>query len=157
MTNSFRKLMRNQVQDSLNNFLGLLNKPIPKKGWIRAIRDSLGMSSSALSKRLGCSTANILALEGREKKGSISLATLERAAQAMNCKLVYSIVPIKPLDQILEDQAKIIAKKQAALIKHSMRLEHQGLTAMQLKKQEEDLVQALLQGNPKKLWDNDAI
>ena len=110
-----------------------------------------------MANRLGCSRSNITSIEHRETKGTISLETLEQVAQAMNCKLVYCLVPIEPLDKILEKQARHIAKKRIKIINHSMALEEQGLKPKQLQRQEDDLVQELLQGNPKKLWDNDEV
>ncbi len=157
MADIFKKLMREQVQESLNTFLELAKKPIPKKGWIRTIREALGMSSYVLADRLGCSRANITTIEQRERKGTISLETLKQVAQAMNCKLVYCLVPLEPLDTILEKQARSIAKKRVKIINHSMSLEQQGLTQKQLQQQENDLVQELLQGNPKKLWNDDTV
>lgn len=157
MTDGFKKLMREQVQESLDKFIEIAKKPAPPKGWIRTIREALGMSSYVLAKRMGCSRVNITTLEQREKKGTISLQALEEAAQAMNCKLVYCLVPLEPLDIILENQARIVAKKQIRLINHSMKLEQQGLNPKQLQQQEDDLVQELLKGNPKNLWDTDEI
>ena len=151
---SFKKLMLEQVQESLNQFMPLLKKSIPKKGWIRTIRESLGISSSLLAQRLGCSRANVITIEQREIKGTISLETLDKVAHAMNCRLVYCLVPIKPLTQQLEEQARLLAKKRIVLINHSMKLEQQGLTPKQLQEQEDDLVEELLQGNPKHLWND---
>lgn len=152
MTNYFGRLMREQVQESIENYSKLAKKPCPKKGWIRTIREALGISSRALAGMLGCTQSNISALERSEKRGSISLASLEETAKAMNCQLVYCLIPLKPLEKIMEDQARIIAKKQIALINHSMSLEDQGLSLAQLKRQEDDLVKQLLQGNPRQLW-----
>ncbi len=153
MKKGFKKLMLDQISTNIDPFLALINKPIPKKGWLRTIREALGISSAILAHRLGCSRSNIIKMEQREAKGTISLETLNMVAQAMNCKLVYCIVPIKPLEKQLEDQAQLLAKKRVMIINHSMKLEQQGLTPEQLKKQEDDLVQELLQGDPKKLWD----
>lgn len=144
--------MREQVQENIDNYGELTRKPIPKKGWVRAIREALGMSSYALAERLGCTRANVSSIEHREAAGTISLNMLKQAAEAMNCKLVYCLIPIEPLDQILEKQARAIAKKRTKAINHSMALEKQGLTQKQLQKQENDLVQELLQSDPKKLW-----
>lgn len=157
MARSFKKLMREQVQESLNNFLELANKPVPKKGWVRTIREALGMSSYVLAERLGYSRSNITALEQREKKGTISLETLEQVARAMNCKLVYCLVPIEPFDKLLEKQARFLAKKRIQSINHSMKLEQQGLNPKQLKQQEDDLVQELLHGDSKNLWNDDEV
>jgi len=155
MTSDFKKLMSNQVQKILNKFMGLIKISVPRSGWIRTIRDTLGMSSYSLAKRLGCSRENIVALERREKNGTVTLKTLDEVAQAMNCKLVYCLLPMKPLDQILEEQAMLIAKKRISIVNHSMSLEQQGLTPQQLKQQEDDLVQELLQGKLGNLWKED--
>lgn len=157
MADGFKKLMREQVQESLNNFLELTKKPVPKKGWIRTIREALGISSQVLANRLGCTRANVSTIEQRERKGTITLETMERVAQALNCKLVYCLVPLEPLEKILEKQARIIAKQRIKIINHSMKLEQQGLTAKQLQQQEDDLVQELLRGNPKALWSSDEV
>ena len=155
MVNGFKKLMREQIQESLEKFKELAKKPVPKKGWIRTIREALGMSSYVLAGRVGCTRANISTIEQREKKGTISLETLETIAQAMNCKLVYCLVPLESLDKILEDQARALARKRVKIINHSMSLEEQSLNPKQLQQQEDDLVQELLQGNPKRLWDDE--
>lgn len=155
MKKNFQKLMREQVQEVLNNYMGLVSQPIPKQGWIRTIRDALGMSTAVLAKRLACQKSNVTTIEQRERKGTITLETLERFAEAMDCKLVYSLVPIEPFSKILENKAREVAHKRVQTINHSMRLEKQELTEKQLQQQEESLVQELLQEHPKKLWNDD--
>ena len=130
----------------------LLKKIVPKQGWIRTIREALGLSTYTLAELLGCSRSNIVKIEKSESLKTISLKKLEQVAQAMKCKLVYSLVPLKPLEELREDQARKKAKSRIARINHSMKLELQGLTLQQLKKQEEDVVAELLQGSGKKLW-----
>ena len=154
MVTNFKKLMREQVRENLKNYSELSKKPVPKKGWICTIREALGMTTSVLAQRLGCSRSNVSSLEQRERKGTISLETLEQVAQALNCKLVYCLVPLEPINKILEKQARFLAKKRIQLINHSMKLEQQGLNQKQLKQQEDDLVQELLQGDPKHLWND---
>lgn len=155
MKKSFKKLMRNQVQDTIDQFGPLALQPVPKVGWLRIVRKALGLTTLQLAKRVGSSQANITKAEKNESEGSISLKTLARIAEAMNCKFVYCIVPIKPIETILEERAKRIAKKRIQVINHSMSLELQGLTPEQLKAQEENLVDELLAGNLKKLWEDD--
>ena len=157
MANRFKRLMREQIQASVMDFFDLTKKPAPKNGWIKTIREALGLSSKVLANKLGCSQANISYMEAREKKKSISLESLEQVAQAMNCKLVYCLVPLEPFDKILEKQARKVAKKQISLVNHSMKLEQQGLNAKQLKQEEDALIEELLSGNPKNLWDRDEI
>lgn len=86
-----------------------------------------------------CSQSNIIALEKSEILGTVSFKKLEKVAQAMNCKLVYCLVPIKTLEQTLEDQARNMAQEELKSIHHSMALEAQNLSLKQ-KKQQEDLL-----------------
>lgn len=153
MEKLFQKTMREQVQRDLDNPLELIKKPPPKAGWMRIIRQALGMTGQHLAKRLGCSQSNVMALESREKSKSITLKSLEQVAKAMNCRLVYFFVPEKPLNQIMEDQAHTIAKKHLKNVSHSMKLEQQELTPQQAKSQVNALAEELLQGNPKHLWE----
>ena len=152
MKNSFKKLMREQIQERLDTFGG---NSAPKDGWIRIIREALGMSSYQLAKKIGCSQPNIIAIEKSEKNGTISLEKLENVARALNCRLVYGLIPLQPLNEMLENQARMRARKQIKIINHSMSLEEQGLNPRQLSEQEEALVQELLQGNPRELWKKD--
>lgn len=155
MKQAFQKMMREQVQTDLNDLNNLAKKPRPKEGWIETIRKTLGMTGRQLAKRMGCSQSNLVSLEKREKTGKVTLDALEQAANAMNFRCVYFFIPNKPIDQILEDQARLVAKKRLLSIGHSMELEQQGLTPQQNKQQEEDLVQELLQGSPRNLWEDE--
>lgn len=154
MKKTFKILMREQVEEMLNNFDVIKSAPAPKDGWIKTMRQVLGMSISQLAQRLGCTQANVSALEQREKKGGITIEKLEEAAKVMNCRFVYVFVPNKPIDKILENQALITAKKRLSGVEHSMELEDQGLSPAQKKEQLRILVDELLQGNPKKLWED---
>jgi len=69
----------------------------PTHGWVRAIRDALGMSARQLAKRMHMSQAAITQLERSEVAGTIRIETLRRLADAMNCDLTYAVVPRQPL------------------------------------------------------------
>ena len=69
----------------------------PPKGWLRAVRDALGMTTAQLGKRLGVSQPRIVELEQSEVSGRVTLNTLQRAAEALGCRLVYALVPDRPL------------------------------------------------------------
>ena len=60
----------------------------PPKGWLRAIRDALGMTTAQLARRLGVSQPRIIELEQSEISGGVTLNTLQRAAEALGCRLV---------------------------------------------------------------------
>lgn len=152
MKANFQKMMRDQIQSDLDNPAELLHKPLPKGGWIKIMRQALGMTTYQLAKRLNRTQSNIIAMERREKAGTISLDSLDAAAKAMHCRLIYFFVPEKSLNETLKDQAVLIAKNRLRAIEHSMELEQQGLTSIQKKQQEQELIQELLRGNPKILW-----
>jgi predicted DNA-binding mobile mystery protein A len=132
----------------------LLQQSPPKEGWIKIMRTALGMTTKQLAQRLDCSQSNVSALEDSEKNQTISLQSLEQTAQALNCRVVYFLVPKKPLDQLLEEQAHKVAQQRLQRIGHSMALEQQALTPEQNKEQEKALVDELLHGNLKHLWED---
>jgi len=65
----------------------------PARGWLRAVRDAIDLSQEAVAKKLRTKRQSYAQLETAEERGSISLASLQRAAEAMGCELVYFIVP----------------------------------------------------------------
>jgi predicted DNA-binding mobile mystery protein A len=77
----------------------------PPKGWVRTIREALGMSSYELAKRMGLSATRVRQFEKAEVKGAIQVSTLARAAQALNCTLVYAFAPNERLEDIVYRQA----------------------------------------------------
>jgi predicted DNA-binding mobile mystery protein A len=97
----------------------------PPKGWTRAIRDALGMTGVQFAKRLGIRPQSVKALENSEANGSIQLKTLRRAAQALDCTLVYALVPNKSLEQAVDDRARKIAARDLGRVAHTMKLEAQ--------------------------------
>ena len=97
----------------------------PRGGWIRAIRTGLGMSQEALARRLGVTTANITKLEGSERSETISIGRLADVARAMDCQLVYALVPNTSLEEMVDAHAREIATRELNRVAHTMRLEAQ--------------------------------
>ncbi|MFM8648094.1 MAG: helix-turn-helix domain-containing protein, partial [Methylocystis sp.] len=62
----------------------------PPSGWIKAIRESLGMTAEQLARRMGVVQSRVSTLEKAECSGTPSLKSLRQAAEAMNCTLVYA-------------------------------------------------------------------
>jgi|SRR5208283_1149167 len=125
---------------------------LPVRGWIRAIRAALGMSSAQLAKRLGIAQPSVIALEQSEVKGTIQLATLRRVAAALDCTLVYSLVPNEPLEAMVRDRARLFARRRIEPIEHSMVLERQAVTARP-KDSEARLDELVRRTNPRLFWD----
>ena len=97
----------------------------PPKGWIRAIRDALGMSGVQLARRLQIRPPSLAALEKSEADGTIQLKTLRRVAEALDCKLVYALVPNETLEAAVHRRARKIATRALRRVAHTMRLEAQ--------------------------------
>jgi predicted DNA-binding mobile mystery protein A len=108
------------------------------------------MSSEQLAKRLGVRQPSVVALEQSEAKGTIELATLRRAAEALDCTLVYALVPNQPLETMVRDRARILLRRRRAPVEHSMLLEDQAVSADD---SEARLAEFVRETNPGRLWD----
>jgi predicted DNA-binding mobile mystery protein A len=97
----------------------------PKKGWIHEIRTALMMTSAQLGKRMGLVQSSIISLEKSEQADTISLKSLKRAAEALECELHYVLVPKTTLQSTLFDRAEKIYKEEMARLNHQMILESQ--------------------------------
>lgn len=125
----------------------------PPRGWVKAVREALGMTTGQFAARLGVSQPRIPALEKAESEGRITLNSLRQAAEAMNCTLVYALVPNQPLEAMIEARAGAVVDHRMAVVRHGAALEDRGLTAYGLVAERERLIDELLHGNPKRLWD----
>lgn len=99
---------------------------VPRLGWVRAIRDALGMTAADLASRMGISGASVRAMEQTEVTAGIRMATLRRAAQAMDCTLVYAFIPNDSLQSTVEQQARRVLQEQLGRSWQTMALEDQA-------------------------------
>ena len=99
----------------------------PSKGWIRAIRDALGMTAEQLGERMGVSQPTVQGLETSEADDAIQLKTLRRAAEALVCELVYALAPKESLEATYNRAARAVARRELGQISHSMALEDQAV------------------------------
>jgi len=147
------KLAREQLDETMKSFKPLKAISAPKKGWIRAIRDTLGMSGAQLAKRLDVNQQRVARIEQDEVLGKVTLNTMQNAAEAMGCVFVYGVVPRDSLQQIVGRQAEIVAKKRMARSNQTMRLEKQELSEAEKSKAIHDLTDEIVETMPKSLWD----
>ena len=152
MARDYTKLKLEQTEELLRPFRRLSRAQSPRGGWVRALREALGMSGAQLAARLNVTRQTIKDLEHSEATGKITLDSLNKLAAALGCRVVYGLVPEKPLDEMQRDRAREIAESIVKPVSHSMRLEAQSISKRDEQRQQEQLVQKLLQGNPKKLW-----
>jgi predicted DNA-binding mobile mystery protein A len=148
-----RALARRQIDKRLKSLQHMDNYARPPRGWIKAIREALGMTAKQLGERLGVSQPRVLKIEQVEVSGSLTMETLERAARALDCQLVYVLVPRKPLEEMTRERAERLAQKQLRIAGHSMALEDQSVDASEEHAQLEELTRGLLARSPSKLWD----
>jgi predicted DNA-binding mobile mystery protein A len=124
----------------------------PHRGWLRAIREALGMTYKDVAHRLRVTQATASGFEKREVDDSITLGSLRRAAEAMNCRLVYAIVPDIALEQIVRDRAAHIVDERLARVGHTMRLENQEVLPSELADERKQMIDDLLREEPRSLW-----
>lgn len=154
MNNHQAALARKQLERRLQPLRDMTLIP-PHQGWIRAIRDSLGMTARQLAARMGIAPSRIPVIEKAEVTGSTTVRTLRQAAAAMNCTFVYAFVPIEPLDDILRQRATQRAQNDVARLNHTMRLENQALRKPDLEAEQQRTLSLILSGSLRGLWDED--
>lgn len=137
------RLNRNAPMDSLQR---------PPKGWVKAIRESLGMTTAQLARRMGVAQPSVVALEQSEALGRIRLDTLQRVASALDCHLVYALVPNQPLEALVQSRRRELAEHQLAAVEQSMSLENQSVEDKEVRERHLQAVSDRI--NSKVLWDD---
>jgi predicted DNA-binding mobile mystery protein A len=97
----------------------------PRPGWVRAIRDALGMTAADLAARMGVTGPAVRSLENKEREGGARLSSLQRAAEAMDCTFVYAFIPNTSLQQTVARQAASIHDARMGRVRQTMALEAQ--------------------------------
>jgi predicted DNA-binding mobile mystery protein A len=126
MKPEIRRKARQRLDERLSPLKPRDRFAVPPKGWIRAIRDALGMTGVQFARRLKVSPQSVDALEKSEANGSVKIETLRRAAEALDCTLVYALVPNTSLDGAVRARARNIALRDLGRVAHTMKLEAQG-------------------------------
>jgi predicted DNA-binding mobile mystery protein A len=128
MRTEFRNLRLKQLDRSLAAYRAARKIPRPTKGWIRAIRQAIGVSSGELARRLETSRQLPLQLGKGEAEDRITLRSLRAAANALDCDLVYALVPrADSMEELIEERARSEAKRHVLEAEHSMALEDQAV------------------------------
>ncbi|HEY1722554.1 MAG TPA: mobile mystery protein A [Magnetospirillaceae bacterium] len=122
---------------------------LPAQGWIKAIRKALSMSSLQLARRLGVKQPTLVAFEQSELKGTIQLSTLRRIAEAMDCTLVYALVPRESLETTYLTQARKVARRRLQSVAHTMALENQAVPDKSFEARIDAIVRDM---NPRAIW-----
>jgi len=126
MKNETRKRARTRLDERLEVLRPADRFKAPPKGWVRALRDALGMTGAQLGVRMGIRPQTVETIEKSEAAGTIQLNTLRRAAEALDCTLVYALVPNTSLEAMVNARGRKIAIRELQRVTHTMRLEAQG-------------------------------
>ncbi|MBW1786414.1 MAG: mobile mystery protein A [Deltaproteobacteria bacterium] len=147
-----KKLIREQLDASLQRLSPLLDVTAPPKGWIRAIRDALGMTAKQLANRLGVAQQAVARIEKEELPGSVTIKTMRRIAECLDCVFVYGFVPRTSLGETVTRQAKKVAAQRLARASQTMSLENKALSRRDNEQALSDLVDELMRTLPSNLW-----
>lgn len=148
--NAITHRARKRLDERLALFKPVRQESRPAKGWIRAIRDALGMSGAQLAKRMGATAQTIDRMEKSEAADTIQLSTLRRAAAAMDCTLVYALVPNTSLEAMVKARATELALRDLGRVAHTMKLEAQQVDDQDLQERVEAYIRDTLKDRD--LW-----
>src|ERR1700733_13397743 len=141
---------RASLHERFKEFGAVSRYTAPVRGWAKAVREALGMTTAQLAKRLGVKQPSVVAIEQSEAKGTIELATLRRVAEALDCTLVYAFVPNKPLEAMVRERARLFSRRRRGPVEHSMLLEDQAVKGRDPDKRLDEVVR---DSNPRLFWD----
>ena len=102
--------------------------PSMQKGWVKTIRSALRMTEGELAAKMGVNQATLHKLEKSEVAGRIQLVTLRKAAQALNCEVVYALAPKQNLQNEFFKRAIEIAREELPHVSKTMQLENQMIS-----------------------------
>ena len=154
MKTEARALLRNQ----LDRYLAPLRKAgghRPRRGWVRAIRDAVGMNGQQLADRMGVARSHLAQIEDAEVRGAASLRTMERAANALGCDFVYALVPRekKTLEEIVQARTRQVASRIVQHVATNMALEDQAVSREFRKREVDRIAAELLRTMRRDLWE----
>ena len=149
-----KSLQIQQLNTKMLAFASLQKVAPPPTGWIKAIRNAIGMSMLQLGKRLSITKQSVQDIERREKDGSITIKALREAARALDMQLIYGFVPNDgSLELLIERKAKELATQIVMRTNNTMKLEDQENTKQRIEKAIQERTTIIKTEMPKTLWD----
>lgn len=152
---SIKKIVLQQLQSQVDRAAETVRGlSVPKEGWIRTVRKSLGMSGAQLARRMDITRAAISNTEKAELEGRVTIKAMREAAEAMDCRLVYAIVPEKDIETLIRKRAREKAQAKVKKVNQHMALEAQTLTRDRIEFEIERLTDELVKNLPAELWND---
>ncbi|MFP4472867.1 MAG: mobile mystery protein A [Candidatus Omnitrophota bacterium] len=151
------RLIRRQVQEKIAVLKKFSDMGMPEKGWIKTIRESLGMTTGEMAGKTGLDQSRISRLEKAEPSGRLTVSSLQKIAKGLGMRFVYGFVGEKTLEQMVRDQAQKIARKRMKRLDNTMALEEQGLSDTDKQAALKDMVDKIMMERPKDFWNDTKI
>jgi predicted DNA-binding mobile mystery protein A len=124
-----------------------------KKSWIKTIRKTLNMTTAQLASRLDTSQQSISRIENNESEGSVTLRTMHKVAEAMDCDFVYYFLPKTSLHENIDRQLDAFAKTLLNRVTHTMSLEQQDIDEGKRQQLFLDIRNQLAHMPTRRIWD----
>lgn len=151
---SSKLLQFQHVSTKMRGFSTLLKVSPPPFGWIKFLREALGISLMQLGKKMSMTQQGISAIERREKDGTVTLNSLKEIANAMDMQFVYAIIPKDgTLDSLVERKARALATQIVLRTSNTMKLEEQGNSDARIEKAIKEKTEEFRREMPSILWD----
>ena len=148
------KLQFQQMNEKMGQLTVLQHVNVPPIGWIKAIRNGIGMSMEQLGKKLSITKQGVMDIEKREKEGAITIKSMQEIAKAIDMQFIYGFVPdAGSLDQMIEMRALEIAKTIVQRTSTTMKLEDQVNSKERIEKAIKERAAEIINKTPKILWD----
>ena len=148
------KLQIQQLNEKMVQLAGMQHVIVPPIGWIKAIRNGIGMSMEQLGKKLSITKQGVMDIEKREKEGAITIKSMQEIGKAMSTQFVYGFVPkAGSLEQMIEYRALEIASKIVERTSTTMKLEDQANSKERIEKAIKERATEIINKTPKILWD----
>lgn len=151
MTTAYELLTVKQLDKKLKPLVGYFNL-VPNRGWIFYIRNALSISTGNLAKFMGIKQPSVISMEQREADKTITLETLEKAANAVGCDLFYAFVPKDSFEKFVDSKRKELVSRIINDTNLTMSLEAQGLNSKDIAEQANLLMDDMRIKPLKKLW-----
>ena len=147
-----RNLRLRHLESQLHGLQSLRSLPQPRRGWVRTIREALGMEGKQLARRVGLSPSAITMIEKREATGLVTLARLKEVADALDADLVYALIPRTSLASQRTQQAHHRAEQIVKTADQTMALEAQAISPKASEHQRAEIADRLLREWSSDLW-----
>jgi len=153
MPKDFGKLRTRQLDHTFDRLSPLRSIDRPRKGWLKVIREALGMTVEQAAERLEVTKSMVSKYERAELDETITLATLRRVASALDAELMYTVLPRKSIEELRRERALTAARRRVQSVHQSMALEAQAVSAEERERQIAELADELLKERPRTIWD----